>query len=107
MVRKQNLETLKPCIEYDKDTVRYFLRGLYDSEGSNYRCIRISLANGDLSLLRYAQYLLKEYFNIKATEPYLVARAGSIMERKGYKRKVNVYRIEIYRKRDVQIFLSK
>ena len=63
--------------------------------------------NNNLKLLNYIQHLLKSYFGIKATGPYLVARVGTIMERKGYKRKVDIYTLEISRKRDVQIFLSK
>ena len=106
--KRQSLETLKQYIEYDKDTVKYFLRGLYDSEGNNYRCKLISLCNSDLELLQYVQYLLKKYFNIRATGLYLVTKAGSIMIRNGrrYRRKVNVYTLEIYRRRDVQTFLS-
>ncbi|HEW94166.1 MAG TPA: hypothetical protein ENF47_05635 [Thermoprotei archaeon] len=107
--KRQSLETLKKYIEYDKDTVKYFLRGLYDSEGSNYKCRRISLYNSDLDLLQYTQYLLKRYFGIRATGPYLVTRAGSIMIRNGrrYRRKVDVYALKICRKRGVQEFLIK
>ena len=107
--KRQSLETLKKYIEYDKDTVKYFLRGLYDSEGSNYKCRRISLCNSDLDLLQYTQYLLKRYFGIRAIGPYIQKRAGSIMIRNGrrYRRKVDVYILEICRKRDVQAFLIK
>jgi len=33
---EQDLEEFKPFIEYDKETVKYYLRGLYDSDGYNY-----------------------------------------------------------------------
>jgi len=107
--RKQDLEKLKQYIEYDKDTVKYFLRGIYDSEGSNYRCRWISLVNNNLELLHYVQYLLKKYFGIKTIGPYLKVRAGSIMIKDGrrFRRKVDVYILKIYRKRDIQVFLSQ
>ena len=76
--KQQILETLKPYIEYNKDTAVYFLRGLYDSEGSNYMCRRIAPYNNSLKLLEYVQYLLGKYFNIHATGPYLNNRAGTI-----------------------------
>jgi len=108
--RRQDLDTLKQYIEYDGDTVKYFLRGIYDSEGTNYRCRIISLANSDLELLQYVQYLLKKYFNIRATGPYLNKKARSIHIKKNGERirtSHNTYCIEISRKRDVQAFLSK
>ena len=105
--KEHSLDTL---IEHDKDTVKYFLRGLYDSEGSNYKSKKILLYNSDQELLKYTQYLLKKYFNIRATGPYLYVRAGSI-SRNGdgeeVKRNYNVYYTEISRKGDVQIFLSE
>jgi len=108
--RKHPLESLKSYIEYDKDTVRYFLRGLYDSEGYNKRCRRISLVNNNLELLHYVQYLLKKYFDIGATGPYLNKKAGSIHIKKNSERvktNHNNYKLEISRKRDVQMFLSQ
>ena len=80
--RKQTLETLKPYIEYNKDTVRLFLRGLYDSDGSNYRCKKIVLFNSNIELPYYVQYLLKKYFNIMTRGPYLNAKAGNISIKK-------------------------
>ena len=71
--------------------------------------MKIFLINSNLGLLRYTQYLLRYYFNIKAIGPYLVTRAGTIMERSGkrFRRKVDVYTIEISRRRDAQVFLSR
>lgn len=107
--RKQNLDILKQYIEHNKDTVAHFLRGLYDSDGSNYMCKKISLYNSNIELLRYVQYLLKRYFNIIARGPYLTRRAGSIMKRIGktYKRSSDNYVIAICRKLHVQRFLSE
>ena len=107
--KKQTLETLKQYIEYNKETVVSFLKGLYDSEGSNYMCKKISLFNSDLELLYYVQYLLRKYFSIKATGPYLKVKAGSIMKRNGrrYKRRKNNYSIAISRKDSIRMFLSK
>jgi len=107
--KRQSLETLKKYIEYNKDIVKYFLQGLYDSEGSNYRCRGVFLCNSDLDLLRYIQYLLKKYFDIRATGPYLHKRAGSIyITRNGRKFKANhnIYILAISRKRDIHMFLS-
>ncbi len=60
--KEQTLKTLKKYIEHDKETVGAFLRGIYDSEGSNWRCKRISVYNTSLMLLRYIQYLLNKVF---------------------------------------------
>jgi len=51
--RKQSLDTLKQYIEHNRETVKYFLRGLYDSDGNNYRCKLIFLYNNDLKLLKH------------------------------------------------------
>ena len=69
--RGQNLDTLKQYIEHNRETVKYFLRGIYDSDGNNYKCRRIFLVNSNLKLLKYTQYLLKKYFDIRATGPYI------------------------------------
>jgi len=108
--REQNLNTLKQYIEYDRGAVKHFLRGLYDSEGYNYRCRKIFLYNNDLKLLNYIQQLLKKYFGIRAIGPYLVVKAGSIIIRRDGERikaNHNNYYIAISRKRDVQVFLSQ
>ena len=107
--KEQTLDTLKPYIEYNRDTVKYFLRGIYDSEGCNYRCKQIFLSNNDLKLLSYIQYLLKKYFSIKATGPYLNVKAGSIMVKGGkrFRRNHNNYYITISKRRGLRVFLSK
>jgi len=104
--REQTLETLKQYIEYSDETVASFLRGLYDSEGTNYRCKRIWLYNNDKDLLHYVQHLLKKYFNIVARGPYLVMRAGSI-NNSGIKTNYDIYYIAISREDSIWIFLSK
>jgi len=73
----KGLEGFKRYIEYNKKTVRYYLRGLFDSDGNNYRNKRIQLYNSNKKLLEYVQYLLKKYFNIVATGLYLVHKAGT------------------------------
>lgn len=108
--RRQNLEILKPHIEYNKDIVKHFLRGLYDSEGTNYKCRRVWLYNNDKDLLKYAKYLLVKYFNIKPTEPYLASKAGSIHKIKGeekIKQNHNTYRLVISKRRYVEKFLNE
>ena len=35
--KQQSLDTLKPYIEYSRETVANFLRGLFDSEGNHYK----------------------------------------------------------------------
>ncbi|MEM1575497.1 MAG: LAGLIDADG family homing endonuclease [Nitrososphaerota archaeon] len=78
------LEELKPYIEYSKDCVSAFLRALFDGEGSIYvsrkRSRRIlMLFNTNIELLNYAKYLLKKYFDIDATGPYLARKGGEIL----------------------------
>ena len=112
--KQQNLESLKPYIEYSKETVANSLCGLYDSDGGHYvykkgRNSEISLYNNDKDLLRYVQHLLEKYFNIIATGPHLHAKAGKESKMKNGKiAKTNHdnYRINIKRKQHVQRFLS-
>ncbi len=108
--KKQTVQSLKQYIEHGKETMANFLRGLYDSEGYNYRCRRISLSNNSIKLLYYVQYLLEKCFNIKATGPYLVTMAGTIHTKwDGERIKTNHpnYQIVIARKLHVQRFLSE
>jgi len=111
--KRQNLESLKQYIEYSKETVANFLRGLYDSDGGHYKYMgrysRIQLYNNNTDLLHYIQYLLEKYFGIKATGPYLCTKAGTFMERNGkkYRRNGNTYRIDISRKQYIQKFLNE
>jgi len=108
--KRQNLETLKQYIEDSKETVVSFLRGLYDSDGYNKRCRQIFLYNNNINILKYVQYLLRKYYNIIATGPYLHTRAGSISRRRSgekIKTNYNTYYIAISRKRHIKIFLSE
>jgi len=61
---KKSLEGFKLFIEHNKNTVRHYLGGLYDSDGNNYRNKQIQLSNSKEKLLKYVQYLLKEYFDL-------------------------------------------
>ena len=108
--KQQTLETLKPYIEHDKKTIASYLRGLYDSDGYNYRCKQIFLLSNNEELLHYVQYLLKKYFNIIATGPYLNTKAGSISKKKNgeeIKTNYDIYQITINRKQHVARFLSE
>lgn len=107
--KKQNLKTLKPYIEHNKETVKNFLQGLYDSDGSNYRCVRVELFNSNLELLIYVKHLLKKYFNITARGPYLKTKAGTKMIIRGeeFIRKKDCYYMFISKKDDVNKFLSE
>ncbi|MEM2179091.1 MAG: hypothetical protein QW272_09765 [Candidatus Methanomethylicaceae archaeon] len=56
------LEELKPYIEYSKETVASFLRGVFDRSGDvNEKGI---VLYGSKELLEYVRYLLKKYFDI-------------------------------------------
>jgi len=107
--KKQGLEGFKPYIEHDIETVRHYLKGLFDSEGSNNRNKQIRLTNSKKKLLGYVQYLLEKCFDIKSTGPYLVEKAGSIMMINGRRvvRKHDCYEISINRKEDIQRFLEE
>jgi len=107
--KEQGLEGFKPYIEHDTETVRYYLRGLFDSEGYNYRNRQVYLYNSKKELLEYVQYLLKEYFSIKSTGPYLQRKAGDIEIINGVETRRNddYYSIHISRKLHVQKFLRE
>jgi len=107
--KREGLEGFKPYIEHDIETVRHYLKGLFDSEGSNYRCKRISLYNTKKKLLEYVQYLLEKYFDIKSTGPYLVHKAGDITIINGIVSRYNndYYVIDIGRKQYIQRFLRE
>jgi len=79
------LEELKPYIEHCKDCVASFLRALFDGDGCIYVNIRkgrrerkLCLCNTNKELLIYVQYLLKKYFDIDTTGPYLKTKSGKI-----------------------------
>jgi len=106
---EKSLEGFKPFIEYGKEMVKYYLRGLYDSDGGNYRNKRIYLSNSNKKLLEYVQYLLEKYFDIKSTGPYLVHKTGYTIVIKGVKYHYNqdYYAIQINRKEYVKKFLEE
>jgi len=106
---KQGLEGFKKYIEHDTETVRYYLKGLFDSDGNNYRNKRIKLSNINKKLLKYVQYLLERYFSIIAMRPYLDKKAGTTMVINGVKTtaKHDCYRIQIRRKEHIQKFLEE
>jgi len=107
--QKQTLQTLKPYIEHNKNTVKQYLKALYVSEGNNYRCKRITLSNSNLDLLHYVQYLLKKYFDITATGPYICSRPGKKVKIGNWTGTIrrNVYILAIARKSDVPRFLNE
>ena len=113
--KQQSLESLKQFIEYSKDTVAYFLRGLFDSEGNHYkykkrRSSYIRLYNNDITLLKYVQHLLKKYFGINVTGPYMSVKAGTeheIRNERIIKTKHDNYSIYISRKQYIQRFLDE
>jgi len=108
-IEKQGLQGFKEYIEYSKETVRYYLRGLFDSEGNNNGNKQIRLTNTNKELLEYVQYLLGKYFDIVATGPYLVEKAGSIMMINGRRvtTKHDCYEISTNRKENIQRFLRE
>jgi len=98
------LKELKPHIEYSKNTVSAFLRALFDGEGSmyvnkGYHSRRLELYNTNVELLNYTKYLLKKYFDIDSTKPYLSAKEGEeryFPDRKHYSKTTkNCYRLYI------------
>jgi len=106
---KQGLEGFKQYIEHDTETVKHYLRGLYDGEGGNYRNNLIYLSNTNIELLKYVQHLLKKYFSIVTTGPYLQRKAGSTKVINGIETRYtnDYYRIQINRKLHIQKFLKE
>jgi len=106
---KQGLQGFKEYIEHDIETVKYYLKGLYDSDGGNYRNKLIYLSNTNIELLKYVQYLLKKYFDVKATGPYLVHKAGTKKVINGVRTRYNdnYYVIQISREKHIQKFLEE
>ena len=96
----QRLDDKKTFIEHDEKCAGAFVKGFYDSEC----CMEVSGAlkcyNNDLSLLRYVQKLLREFFGIGTTGPYLHMRKGTILTNRGksYFRRADGYYIYVRRK---------
>jgi len=93
--KKQTLETLRFYIEYDMETICFFLKGIFDSDGSAGKIITISSTN--LKLLRYIEYLLDRlgihsYINIDKE----AGGSVRIANREGVRRK-RLYRLIISR----------
>jgi len=106
---EEGLQGFKEYIEHDIETIKYYLRGLFDSDGGNYRNKYIHLDNTNIGLLEYVQYLLEKYFDIKATGPHLVHKAGTQTVINGIETRYNndYYRIHIHRKLHIQKFLEE
>jgi len=106
---EQGLQGFKEYIEHDMETVRYYLKGLFDSDGNNYKNKLIQLYNSSKKLLEYVQYLLKKYFNIITIGPYLIRKAGDIAIVNGIETRHNddYYVIQIGRKQHIQRFLME
>jgi len=107
--KEKSLEEFKRYIEHDTETVKYYLRGLFDGEGSNNRNKQIQLFNSKERLLKYVQYLLKKYFDVIATGPYLQKKAGTKTVINGVETALNqdYYKIVISRKQHVRRFLEE
>jgi len=82
---------------------------LFDSEGSNNGNKQIQLFNSKKKLLKYVQYLLKEYFDIVATGSYLQKKTGTKTVINGVETTIkhDYYVISINRKPHVQKFLEE
>jgi len=106
---EQGLQGFKLFIEYDRETVRHYLRGLFDSEGNNNGNKEIRLYNTKKKLLEYIQYLLERYFGIVTTGPYLQRKAGTKTVINGMKTttKYDCYRIQINGRKHAQKFLEE
>lgn len=72
---KGSWHNLRPYIEYCRDYVAAFLRGLFDSEGSITRTT-LTIHNTNKELLLYVQHLLHQYFGIGSTGPHKGPQAG-------------------------------
>jgi len=108
--KNQTLKTLKKYIEHNKECVKMFLRGIYDSEGSNYKCMYIKLVNSNLELLKYIKYLLERYLSIRISRIHLACKAGTKSTKKNGEvitTKKNCYAISICKKLYVQRFLRE
>ena len=104
---QQTLQTLKPYIEHNKETITAYLRGFFDSEGTNYRNKIIKVYNSNIELLKYVKSLLVKYFGIEVLGPTLATKAGTIMKAKNgeFLRRKNVYGLEIRKRRHIDEFL--
>ena len=102
-IRNLDFTSLKDYVEFNRKTVAFFLRGVFDSEGSVIRSgkakiYKIKLTNTDLNLLEYVKHLLNKYFGIKVNGPYLERKAGQTSYKKDgevIRRSKDTYRIEI------------
>jgi len=106
---EQGLQGFKEYIEYNKKTVRYYLRGLFDSDGNNYGNKRIRLTNTNKELLGYVQHLLKKYFNVATTGPYLQRKNGTKMIINGVETTArhDCYIIQIRRREHIQKYIEE
>ncbi|HVC27098.1 MAG TPA: LAGLIDADG family homing endonuclease [Nitrososphaerales archaeon] len=101
----QNLQKLKPFIEYDKNCVAAFAKGFFDSEECIERSGRLTATNTDVELLQYVRHLMKKFFGIESTGTHLGTKKGSILTRRGrsYVRNSDCFLIYI-RRASVGIF---
>ncbi len=106
---QQTLQTLKPYIEHNRETVVTYLRGFYDSEeNNNIRNWEVNVFNSDKRLLEYIKYLQLKYFNIEDIEPNIKVEAGStmIIIDKAYTKRKDVYQLKILGRYNVTKFLT-
>ncbi len=66
---KEGLPGFKECVSHCPKCAAAFLRGFFDSEAGVSES-ELTVSNGNLDVLRYAQRLLRMYFGIDTTGPY-------------------------------------
>ena len=84
LLSQGDLSKLRQYVEHDKETVKAFLRGIFDADGGHIRLPinrrYIHLDNTNLALLRYIQYLLLNYYSI----PMYIVHHGKTRSGKHY-----------------------
>lgn len=90
-----DLEKLKYYIEYNEETIRAFLRGFFDSEGSVDKRGYIYIFNTDLKLLLYIKELLTR-LGIQTTRPHLSVKKGTTFYDKKRKKTYYYYK-DVYK----------
>lgn len=93
----QPFEKLRPYIEHCKNCVAAFLRGFYDGDRS-IEGRKLTVYNTNFELLRYIQYILRQYFEIEATNPHRKGKKGQSFRGangKVYRRRKDHYRLYV------------
>ncbi len=109
-----DMDSLKRYVEHDEENVVFFLRGLFDSDGSitvnkERSLYKVKFSNTNLKLLHYVKMLLRNYFGIEALGPKIEKlRGGVSVKRSGevITRRRDLYKIEIVGKHNVSTYLE-